>query len=142
MSRLTLFSTSKYSGQKIEKNLIEGLHDTIDIEITVTNSGEASINTILVIHMTPVLLDLTNSGEADRCIPLMNESSYRCDVNKVLQKNKKEYLNLHFVVSRIPSNHLNIDLKLESSSDVEKGSKLMDAMKFEIIRKANLMLLR
>ncbi|CAG2181596.1 unnamed protein product, partial [Oppiella nova] len=35
LSRLRLTAVSKYSGQRIERNLIEGLHDTIDIEISV-----------------------------------------------------------------------------------------------------------
>ncbi|CAG2110873.1 unnamed protein product [Medioppia subpectinata] len=141
LSRLRLTAISKYSGQRIERNLIEGLHDTIDIEISVINSGEASLNTVVDIKMTPILLDLTNSAEADRCKPMTNTSSYRCEVSRILQKNSKENLNLHFIVARIPTNNIQIDFKVESSSDIEKTSKLTDSMNFEIIRKASLMIM-
>ena len=141
-ARLTLSAVSKYNDQTIEGNLIEGLHDTIDMEISVTNSHEAAINTVLVIRMIPVLLDLTNSGDADRCVPVANNLSYQCEVNKVLQKGGRDKLNLHFVVAGLTTNTIEIEFEVQTDSNVEKSSKTREEMKFEIIRKANLMLLR
>jgi hypothetical protein len=87
--------------------------------------------------MKPFLLDLKNRSEAHRCKADTNSSSYKCDVSKILQKGKKENLNLHFIVSRIPTNNLEIDFQLTSSSDIQTGNKSRQ-LKFEIIKKANL----
>lgn len=140
-ARLTLSAVPKYNDQIIEGNLIEGLHDTIYIEISVSNSHEAAINTVLVIKMSPVLLNLTNSGDSDRCVPMTNSSSYICDVNKVLAKGAKEKLNLHFTVAGLIYNHIDIDFKLRTDSNVEK-SKTSESIRFEITRQANLILMR
>jgi len=128
---------SKYNGQIIEKNLIEGLHDNIDIDISVLNSGEPSINTKLIIKMNP-LLNLTNTAEYNRCKKDSDTLSYVCDVSQILEKGIKEYLNLHFIVSGIPTNNVDISLLINSSSNIQSGSQLSKSIKFEIIRRANL----
>ncbi len=139
ISLLTLNAISKYNGQLIEKNLIEGLHETVEINITVINSGEASLNTFLTIEMKPFLLNLqTSNADANRCKTDANSSSYSCDVSQILQKGQKENFNLHFIISRIPTNQIEFDFQLNSSSSIQTGSKLSQSMKFEIIRKANL----
>jgi hypothetical protein len=91
--------------------------------------------------MKPFLLNLKNTAEAHRCKPDTNSSSYNCDVSQILQTGKKENLNLHFIVSRIPTNNLEIDFQLNSSSDIQTGNKLRQSMKFEIIKNANLQIL-
>jgi len=88
--------------------------------------------------MKPFLLNLTNKAEAHRCKADTNSSSYRCDVSQILRKGEKEILNLHFIVSRIPTNNLEIDFQLNSSSSIQTGSKLSQSMKFELIREATL----
>jgi hypothetical protein len=88
--------------------------------------------------MKPFLLDLENRPEAHRCKADTNSSSYKCDVSKILRPEKKENLNLHFIVPRIPTNNLEIDFQLNSSSDIQSGNKSRQSMKFEIIKNANL----
>lgn len=139
-SRLTLTAVAKYNGQPIAAKIVEGLHHTIDVDLTVVNRHETAINTVVVIQMSPLLLPLTNSGDADSCVQFSNTSSYKCNIHKVLQTNGVERRYLHFNVSRFMANRLDIDFKVETDSKVESGSKVTDKMQFEVIRRASVKL--
>ena len=135
---MTLTVISRYNGQLIQNNITEGLHDNIDINISVLNTGNASINTILIIKMKP-FLNLTKNIE--KCKTIINSSSYRCDVNRILEMGKMDNLDLHFVISEISTENIEFDFAINTSSDVHTESKLNQSMKFDIIRKANLNIL-
>ncbi|XP_054152420.1 integrin alpha-PS4-like [Oppia nitens] len=138
LSRLAMTAVSKYKGLPIHTNLIEGLHDTIDVEISVVNTGDPSLNTVLTIKMSPILLNLTNSAEAYKCKAIEDISAYKCNVSRRLQKGRPVHMNLHFIVSKVTTNALKIDFQLNSNSEVERNSRLTDSMSFQIIRKASL----
>lgn len=145
VSRLNLKSTFRYGADVIGDSIVQGRFDHFEIEVEVHNQGEASIDTFLLISISPATVLMRANSLADRCRPNSGNSStsglgYVCDVSKVLPKGKNERFKLQFNLETITFKSMSFDLRLNSSSQMASQSRLEATKRFEVTKEASLKL--
>lgn len=142
VSRLNLKSTFRYGSDVIGDSIVQGRFDHFEIEVEVHNQGEASIDTLLLISISPATVLMRTNSLADRCRQPNNGNSsttglgYVCDVSKVLPKGKNERFKLQFDLETINLQTLAFDLLLNSSSRMAPASRLEATKRFDVTKEA------
>jgi hypothetical protein len=117
--------------------IIEGdeKYNGISLDINVRNDGENSLNTSLVIQMNP-MLELADLFDEKRCLAQVDH--YICNINDNLQTRRFENLKLAFIVSKIDSNLVKMNLTVKSESEIKEGSPVVEDFELIVIREAKL----
>ncbi|KAH9501720.1 Itga9p [Dermatophagoides farinae] len=136
LSKLMLDANFKYGSIIIKDKIIEGQYNTFDVSALITNLGESSINTQMIIRMNPVLLNLMPSSDFSRCHSIDTENVYRCNVNKLMITKQKEKFVLRFEAQSIQSRYVYWDFELKTSSQIDPGSQLRFQKNITILKEA------
>lgn len=136
-AHLSLNVTMRYGPNVLGERLVQGLYDSIDVPVRVTNRGESSIDTLLVVQMRPTVLQLIDNVDARRCRLDTRLQQYLCDVNRLLQTNQTEEMLLRLDTSEIVAKSLTIHFQLQSSSVIKDTSLISRELTTQVTKEAS-----
>lgn len=134
VAQLELRARFKYGPDLIDSGaIVQGRFDNFEIEVDVSNLGESSIDTALLISITPVIpsMAITSQCQLKPQLP-----GYLCDVSKLLEKDKSERFQLRFNLDAVALPSLSFEMRLNSSSEISPQSRLMASKRVSIEKEA------
>lgn len=128
----------KYGSLKVDEIIIEGKYNSIDINATIVNLGESSINTQMFVLMQPIHLNLISSSISSRCSSIDSDNGYKCELSKLMITNQKEELILRLDSHSLENKYLFLDFELKTSSQIQNKSVLNYSKNITIMKEAEL----